>query len=640
MLLQSIHDKVTGWVAGIVIGAICLTFIFWGVDVGFGTVGYAAKVEGHEWPLWKPGKKITLQEVNRLYQNQLTQYQQMMRGDVPPELRTEIQNNLMDAVVRRELIEQHATHLGYRVREEDINRSIEQEPAFQIDGKFSEEVATRMLDQQGISRRAFRDDQRRQLQIAQLQAAIAASSFVTPAELARARALQDQEREVSWAVIDPSALVGTIQPDDASIADYYAKNKKSFMTPESVTLKYVALKLGDIAPTIQVSDDVLRAEYEQVKERFVSAERRRGRHILVNAPQGGDESAARKKADEVLAKAKAPGADFSKLAKELSDDAGSAQQGGDLGWAERSFFVGPFSDALFSMQPNEIRGPVRSEFGYHIIRLDGIEPGHQKNFEEVRAELENEYRTQQAERIFGERQETLAEKAFENIDTLDGVAKDLGVAVQTVTDFHRAGGGGPFANDEKVIEAAFNDNVLNGQNSEPVEIEPGYVVVLRAADRKMPQERSLDSVRAQIEQAVKKQRAAELARSRAEEALKKLQAGAAWPTVVADLEVPAAGPKFVTRTDAEVPTGLRQAIFLAPKPAAGKPAYEAVPLPDGQYGLIALTNVRAGTVAEAPEQRGQRLRQLAGRMAQTEVTSYIEELRRKADVDTNPNAFE
>lgn len=639
-MLQTIHDRVTGWVAGIVIALIGVPFIFWGIDVGFGSVSYAAKVKGHDQPFWKGAAKVSLQDVNRAYQNQINQYQQMARGEVPPEVRTEIQTRLLDAFVRRELIEQHANGLGYRVRNEDVVRSIEQMPEFQVDGKYNSDLAERLLDSQAISRQQFREDQRRELQVAQVQAAIAASSFVTPAEVERARALESEEREVAWAIVDPAALSAGIEPDEAAIADYYAKNKKNFMTPQTVTLKYVELRVADMAAKVTATDDALRVHYDNVKDRYVEPERRRSRHILVKVDQGGDENAARKKADEVLAKAKS-GADFSALAKELSDDAGSAEQGGDLGWAERSFFVGPFSDALFAMQLNEIRGPVRSEFGYHIIRLDGIEAGKQKSFDEVRAEIESEYRTQEAEKLFGERQEQLAEKAFENLDNLDQVASETGLSVHSVPGFKRTGGAGALGQNAEVIAAAFSDTVLqNGQNSEPIELEPGHVLVLRSDNRKSPEERPLNEVRGEIVALLRKQRAEQLARARGDEALAKLEAGMPWPTVVSELRLQAQGPKFVNRTDAAIPGGLRQALFLAPKPAEGTPQYQGVALPGGEYGLIAFSGVRAATGAETAEQREARLRQVGGRVARSEVTAYVEELRRKADIDTNPKAFE
>ena len=637
-MLQKIHDKITGWVAGIVIGLIGITFIFWGVETGFGQVSYAAKVKGHEQPFWSLSAKIPLQDVNRVYQNQLTMYQQQLRGEVPQELRTRLQNDLVESFVRRQLIEQHADQLGYRVRDEDIRRAIEQEEMFQLDGKYNDEVAKRVLANQGFTTASFREDVRRRLQIAQVQAAISASSFATPAEIERAQALQNQEREVSWAVIDPASLEAAITPDEKAIADYYAKNPQRFMTPETVTLKYVELEVANMGADVVVNDDVLRAEYEQQKERFVEPERRHARHILVNVGQGADEAAARKKADDLLAKAKAPGADFAALARQHSEDAGSAQQGGDLGWLERSFFTGPLSDAVFSMQSNEIRGPVRSEFGYHIVRLEGIEAGKQKTFEQAREELATEYRTAQAEKQFTERQETLAVSAFENIDNLDAAAKDVEATVQTVPGFQRNAGGGPFASNPEIIAAAFSERVLGGENSEPIELEPGHVVVLRSEDHKKSAQRPLAEVREEIVRAVKREGAEALAKSRGEAALAKLKAGTPWKAVVDELKIATQGPKFVTRTDPDLPEGLRQAVFSSTKPAQA-PVYDGVAMPSG-YGLFALSSVRVGATAQTPDQRQMLVRQVEGGIAQGEVMGYIEELRRQAEIDINPRAFE
>ncbi len=496
-----------------------------------------------------------------------------------------------------------------------------------------------MLASEGFTPASFREDVRRQLQIAQVQNAIAASSFATPAEIERAHALQNQEREVSWAVIDPATLEAGVTPDEKAIADYYAKNPQRFMTPETVTLRYVELKVGNMGGEVAINDDVLRAEYEQQKERFVEAERRHARHILVNVGQGADEAAARKKADDLLAKAKAPGADFAALAREFSQDAGSSRDGGDLGWLEKSFFTGPLSDAIFSMQPNEIRGPVRSELGYHIVRLEAVETGKQKSFEEARAELETEYRTAQAEKQFTERQELLAERAFENIDNLDAAAKAVGAQVQAIPGFQRLAGGGPFASNPEITGAAFSERVLAGENSEPIELEPGHVVVLRSEDRKEPALRPLAEVREEIVRAVKREGAEALAKSRGEAALAKLRAGTPWKAVVEELKITTQGPKFVTRADPELPDGLRQAVFSSTKPAKGA-VYDGVAMQTGSYGLFALSSVRVGAGAQTPEQRQALVRQIEGGITQGEVAGYVEDLRRQADIDINPRAFE
>ncbi len=640
-MLQKIHDKITGWIAAIVIGLIGVPFIFWGINVGFGAVSYAAKVASSDWPWWRPDPKISGEEVRRAYQNQLAQYQQQLRKDVPPEMRSEIQENLLEAFVRNELMMQHATRLGYRVSDQQVMKSYEEIPQFQVDGKFSQEVAVRLLQAQGISPAAFEADQRRTLQISQLQNGLAVSAFVTPAELARTRALEREQREASWMVIHAADLLAESAPDEAAINAYYEKNKSKFMTPDTVALKYIELKVADIAAQVKVTDEALATYYESVKDRYVEPERRRGRHILVQVSGDAEDAAARKKAEDILAKVNA-GGDFAKLARELSQDAGSAAQGGDLGWAERSFFVGPFADALFGMKPGEVRGPVRTQFGYHIIRLDEVQPAKQKMLQDVHGELEAEYRKQEAEKLFGERQEQLADKSFEHIDDIDAVAKEVSLPVQEVAEFTREGGG-PLGRRDELIAAIFDNNdVLNGQNSQPVELGPGDVVVLHVMSRREPQQKPLADVRAQIIEQLRQEGASSSARRVAAELAEKLRAGAmTWNEVATARKLKAEGPTYLGRTDTTLPIELRNALFATPAPAPGSGArYESVPLGNGDAALLAFSGMRQDTSAEAAQDQQNRERGLNARVGTREVTGYMQALRADAKVTKNTKIFE
>ncbi len=641
-MLQTLHDKITGWIAGIVIFLIGVPFIFWGIDVGFGAANYAARVDTEDRPFWKPSVKISLQEVSRAYQNQLARLQQINRSDMPAEELAELQDNVLEGFIRSEILNQHSNAMGYRVSDAQVLKAYEQIPQFQIDGKFSSEAAARLLQSQGISAAAFEADQRRDLQVTQLQDGIATSAFATPHELERMRALEGEQREVAWFVIPTAKSAGRIVPDDAAVQAYYEQDKGKFMTPETLMLNYVQLNVADIAAQVPVTEEDVRAYYESAKDRYIEAEKRRGRHILIQVGGDSEDAAAREKAEELLAKLNS-GADFAKLAKEFSQDAGSAAQGGDLGWAERSFFVGPFADALFSMQPGETRGPVRTQFGYHIIRLDEVSGAKQKSFEEARTELENEYRRQEAEKLFGERQEKLADKAFEQHDSLDAVATELGLPVREVKGFTRTAGGGPFGGLTEVIEAAFDKDVLNGENSQPIELEPGNVVVLRVASRLEPEQKPLAEVREEIVTLLKREQAMEIVRKRGLEAAAQLSSDATtWEKAIADLEAEAQGPKWVNRTDASLPIELRNALFAVPKPQAGAKSktYEAVPLGNGDFAVLALSGSRVDTAAETAEQRQARTRQAMSRIATGEVVGYVSELRNRADIDKNPKAFE
>jgi peptidyl-prolyl cis-trans isomerase D len=639
-MLQKIHDKITGWIAAIVITPIFLAFIFWGINVGFGSVNYAAKVSGTDWPWWKPSPKVTAEEVRRAYQNQLAQYQQQLGKDVPPEMRTRLQENVLEAYIRNEILTQHTTSLGYRVSDAQLMKSYEEIPQFQIDGKFSPEVAQRLLEAQGVSPAQFEAERRRDLQISQLQNGVALTAFVTPSEIARARALQREQREASWMLIPASTFLAQSQPDDAAINAYYEKNKANFMTPDTVALKYLELKVDDIAQQVKVTDEAVASYYDSVKDRYVEAEKRRGRHILIQVPSDAKDAEARKKAEDILAKVNA-GGDFAKLAKEFSQDAGSAAQGGDLGWAERSYFVGPFADALFSMKPGEVRGPVRTQFGYHIIRLDEIKEAKQKTLQEARAEVEAEYRKQEAEKQFGERQEQLADKAFEHLDDIDAVAKEMSLPVHEIAEFTRTSGGAPFGNRAELIAAVFDSaDVLNGQNSRPVELAPGDVVVLHVTSRHEPQQKPLADVRAQIVELLRAEQASATAKQTATDLAARLASGSTtWSQAASEHKLEVEGPKYVSRTDSTMPTELRTALFTAARPESGT-RYQSVPMGNGDAALLAFSGVRQDTTPEPAEDQRNRERELSVRLGTGEVVSYTMALRAAANVTRNTKIFE
>jgi peptidyl-prolyl cis-trans isomerase D len=534
---------------------------------------------------------------------------------------------------------QHATQLGYRVSDQQVMKSYQEIPQFQVDGKFSQEAAVRLLQAQGISPAAFEADQRRTLQISQLQNGLAVSAFVTPSEMMRARALEREQREVSWMLIPAAGFLAQSTPDDAAINAYYEKNKANFMTPDTVALKYLELKVEDIAKEVKVSDEALATYYDSVKDRYVEPERRRGRHILIQVGSDAEDAAARKKAEDVLAKVNS-GGDFAKLAKEFSQDAGSAAQGGDLGWAERSFFVGPFADALFGMKPGEVRGPVRTQFGYHIIRLDEIQAAKQKALDEVRGELEAEYRKQEAEKLFGERQEHLADKAFEHLDDIDAVAKEVSLPVQEIPEFTREGGG-PLGRRDEVIAAIFDNNdVLNGQNSQPIELSPGDVVVVHVVSRREPTQKPLADVRAQIVETLRQEGANSSTRRLAAELAEKLRAGAtSWNEVATERKLKAEGPKYVNRTDATLPIEVRNALFAAPRPESGA-RYQSVPLGNGDSALLAFSGVRQDASVEAAQDQQNRERGMNARVGMREVSGYMQALRADAKVTKNTKVFE
>jgi len=631
-MLQSIHDKLKGWVAGVVLGAIGLVFVFWGINWTLSAPTYAAKVNGSE---------ISSNEVRQTYQQQLAQIERQSNAPLDEAMRNEIKQRVLDEYVNSEALVTRADELGYRVSDSELLAEMAKVPALQTDGKFDYAHALGVLKAQGRSPAEIEELFRRDAKLRQLDTALNASSFATPTELKAFRALTQQQRELAWLTVAATKYAAGATPDDAAIKAYYDAHKAEYMTPETVNLRYVELSLAQLAAKVSVDDAQLKTYFEEQKaktpDRFLQAEQRRVSHILLPVNDPKDDAAVKLKAEGILKRAEG-GEDFAKLAKEFSQDPGSAAQGGDLGFAERKVYVGPFADAAFSMKVGEIRGPVKTQFGYHILKLDGIQPPAEKTFDESKAELETEYKRNEAERLFNNAQDQLADAALQNTTDIDVVAKKAGLTVQEIPGFSRGDGGGALGKTQAVIDAAFNQDVLDGRLSPIVEVEKGRGVVLRATDHKLPQQKPLEAVRTDVIATWKKQRGVELASAAAADAVKRLNAGESWDAVAKSLGAAVQAPKFVSRSDQEVPMEVRVNAFKAPKPAQ-KSIYQNVSLPDGDAVVLALSAVREDPNAAAIKDTDVR-RQFAAQIASGEAQSYAAGARADAKVTMNPKAID
>jgi peptidyl-prolyl cis-trans isomerase D len=384
---------------------VAVVFVFWGIDFQSQSASFAAKVDG---------EKIPVETVRRAWQQRMSQLQQMMKGEIPAELVKSQQSAMLDQFVRQTVLTQRAHKNGYHVTDEALAKRVREIPQFQADGEFSADRYNALIRQAGITTTKFESDLKTELLVTQIQNAVIDSAFVMPVELERRYRLEKQQRELDYALIAASSFADQIKVTDEQIQSWYDTHKSDYQTAETVDLEYLELTRASAESRVQVTEDALKGYYEQSKERYESPERRKARHILVVAADGVDDAAAQKKAQELLGKAKA-GADFSQLAKDNSKDPGSASQGGDLGWAQRGMFVGPFEDALFAMQPGEIRGPIKTQFGYHVIRLDDIEAGKLRSYDDVRTELEAAYRQERSQTIFYDESQKMADQSFASL---------------------------------------------------------------------------------------------------------------------------------------------------------------------------------------------------------------------------------
>jgi peptidyl-prolyl cis-trans isomerase D len=624
-MLQRIHDSLGKWLVAIVLGLIAFSFIFWGVGNDFisGPAQFAAKVNGDEVPLT---------DFDRELQARQTQYQQLTRTELSEDMRRELRRAVVEDLVRDTALKQRVDSQGYRVSNARLTESIRDIAAFQVDGQFSLEVYEGLLANQGLTPTSFEALQRESLEVQDLQAGIVGSTFLTPAEFRRYIELYNQRRELAYALFDTAAFTANVTIEDAAIAARYDNNQVNYQTLETVDLEYIELALADVAATVDVTDEDLRQAYEEERERFQTAEERRVRHILIEVADG-QEDAARTAAQGVETRLR-NGEDFAAVAAEVSADAGTKTQGGDLGWIGRGMLVGPFEDTLFAMQVGDISAPVRTEFGFHIIRLDEVRAGEEQPFEAVRDELAAETKTRRAENDFYDLANKLGDAAFDAYNELASVATSTQLPIKTLMGFPRSGDSNAFTNSAAVVQAAFADEIVDsGRNSELVELADDHVLVLRVAAHHASTVKPLDEVREQIREELTLERAQQLAEEAAQGFLAALEQGgdpAELATARGGTWMAAA---WVERTDSAVPTEVLSAAFGMPKATAAAPLREIIALADGGQAVIVLTGVEAGQPSSMTQtERDQRQEQLAEQSAQAELTGYVGNVRDAASV--------
>lgn len=631
-MLQAIHDRLKGIFAMTVIGILGVVFVFWGVE--FVSVGGFTATQGID----VNGEDVDGETVRRNYLDQLSRYQAAVGdAEVPEELRKGLEQQAVDEAVRAELIRQRTSEMRYLATDADVVKSLQEIPAFQVDGKFSRDAYLAALLSANLEPARFEDDQRRQLAARQLDRGIFASSFVLPAELERRVALRGERRELAWLVLPAASFASGIEPDEAAMQAWYEKNRSQYLTEETADLEYVELALAQVAAGVGTTEEALLAYYNDHLDRFSSVEQRRARHILVAA--SGDDAADEARAKAAYDRAKG-GEDFAALAKELSSDTGSAAQGGDLGWAERSFFVAPFADAVWSMQPGEIRGPVRSEFGWHVIRLDEVRPGAVRPIEEVRAELEADYRREQAERLFSDLQNQLDTLAFESAGDLKPVAESLALPVRSLPAFTRTSGG-VLGNVPALAKAVFEPAVLSGEQLAAVELSPDRLVAVKVVAHQPPRERPFEEVRDEVRAALVLDQSRGRAKVRAAELVAQLVSGAEWSTVARQGAGQASiAPGEFGRGDPAVPAEIAAAAFRAPA-SAQVPAYGTADLAAGDAAVWALVRVRPGTeFMSDPAVSANATREAREFASFQDATVYVNQLRANAKVEVNPQLFQ
>jgi peptidyl-prolyl cis-trans isomerase D len=636
-MLQQIGDSLKGhkWLTYTVFGALALIFAAWGAygisNLSFGTSSYVAKVNGHT---------IAYEDVKAAWQREQNQWQQRFGGEIPAGERSLLEDQLLESEVRDTLLTDRAIDLGYRVSDADLANALRAEPAFQLDGHYNAEVAKSRLAQAGLTEERYTSDLRNDLERRQLAEGLQLSEFITPTEVKRLHELNDQERQIRYAVLPLDKFTAGVQITDAAIQAYYAAHQGQFMTPESVHLQYAQLGLAQVSAQITVADADLQDYYAKNKNRYISTEQRHAHHILVAVNPKVDAAAALKKAQDIEAKLKT-GGNFEALAKQYSDDVGSSGQGGDLGFAERGSLEGPFGDALFAMKTGDVSAPVRSKEGYHIIRLDEIVPAKGKTFEEARADVLDQLRHDRAADKFGDIQEQIQQKVDQSGESLDTLAKEFGLTLGDIPAYLKGTGGGDLGSSKELQALVFSDTVLNQHRiGGPILVGDDRLVLIKDLAHALPAAKPLSVVHDQIVAVLRQQSGTQAALAAADAAAKSLRSGKDFDAVAKDLGVTAEAARYVGREDPSVPAQVREAAFKAPKPGEHQAVYETLAQPDGSAVILGVLAVRVDTQPADKQQMSTEVRELGDQYGDDETRAYVEQVRKDAKVQKNIGLFD
>jgi peptidyl-prolyl cis-trans isomerase D len=580
-MLTKIREKAQGAFAWGILILICVPFALWGINNYLGT--------GTEAPIASVGDKDFYQrDVNNAYE----QYSQNFQGMGIDEQTLKAQ--ALQKLIKDEVLLQYVHAEGLVVTDDEARDFIKSLPYFQVDGKFSDKQYKTLLSSQRISSGEFVSRVKNALIMEQFQHAIVDSSFATQYDVESFFKIQNQQRDIDYVVVPLQPL--TEQPSTEEVSAYYQQHQDSYQTPEQVSVEYVDLSIEDIAKKVVVTDEKLKAFYEEQKDQYTTPERRKISHILFSVNDKVTEKAALEKA--LKAKQELANKDFAVVAAEVSDDKLTAKKGGDLGLFNAGAMEKSFEDAASALKLEEVSNPVRSAFGYHLIKVTELVPGNVKPFESVKNDVAKAYQKAQAENAFYEAGEKLTEMSYETPDNLQAVADALGLTVNKSALFTKEKGEG-IASDEKIRSAAFSEEVLQGNNSAPVERGTENLTVVRLLEHKVAAKRDLNDVKQEIIAVLSKQKANQLTIEKAMQIKARLQAGESIPVLAAENKLELKTAKGLERGKSKLPEQLSDAIFKAAKPVGGKPSNFIAVLPSGEQAVVSLSKVTAGVMSES-----------------------------------------
>lgn len=650
-MLQGLREKTTGWIATVILGLLIIPFAFFGIEQYSSTGPDAtavAKIDTppkywqsapHFWPftLLYDKHEVTVEEY-RSRLEQLRAEQRQQQGDAfdalefdKPENKRALAERLIDEKVGAIAAQQERL----AVSDAEVQKEIAAIPAFQVNGKFDPQtyVMTLRSIQPAQTPKQFETTIRQNLEQRILPAGIANSSFITPKELNNLVKLSGETRDVTVIGI-PSTPDMKAAVSDAEVTKWYNEHKGQLQSPETVVLEYVVIDAAKLPPPTPVSEQAIREQYDKDIAKYTGTESREASHILVEVPANANKAAqdaAKARVDKIYTEVTASGADFGAIAKAQSDDSGSKAQGGNLGAISKGSMPKAFEDAVFAMQANQISKPVKTEFGWHIIRVGKVNTASQRTFDQVKGEIAAELNKKNASQQINNVTGKILDAVYRNPTDLQGPAKANGLTVETTEPLARTSNEGLFAVQGVKREAFKESNIKEGTVSEPIDMSPTQKVLLRVVKHSPAAAIPLAQVKDRVIQQIRVDRANAAALEKANAALAKIKAGTAFDA--ATTGYPRQNLTAVPRQSRELDPKLGEAIFGISSSAKGAAQSRVVQMTNGQPLVIQVNKVTPGNPsAYTPAQMQQLMQQFSLGRGIDEVNSFIKAKRRTMKV--------
>ena len=601
----------------VILALLVIPFAIWGVE------SYTQFRGSRDAVATVNGLEISQREFGEELRRQQEQMRRMFGGAVDASMldSPESRRAVLEGLITQRLLAAEAARARMFMSREAVIDAITSAPEFQEDGKFSTAKYSAYLASRGISDQGNVAELQSQIPLARFAGSISETAIAPRTVAARLAALEAQKREVSEARISEKDFLPQVKIDEAQVKAHYDANQADYRTPERVRAEYLVLSAAALSRQDPPTEAEIKAAFEARSSQFRVEEQRRASHILVKTKE---------EADKLLQDLKKAPGRFAELAKKHSQDPGSAEKGGDLGWFGRGMMVKPFEDAVFKLAQNETQ-TVESEFGFHVIRLTGIQGAKARPFDEVRKELAEELARQKGQRKFAESAEAFNNMVYEQSDSLKPAAERFKLEVQTTGWIAKSARQELGALDNpKLLAALFSSDALkNKRNTDAIEVAPNTLVAARVIEHQPAAQRAFDEVKGDIAELLRRREASALALKDGNAKLEKLrkgeEAGVKW------------GPsRLVSRREAQgLPVNLLRQVVSAD--TSKLPAYVGVPVPDGGYALLRISKVIEEPAKEGDQQMVARAAQLYGG---AQLDAFIASLRNRAEISVNSKILE